>query len=82
MGKTLPVHEVKFGKIRAAVWANEMESGIWHSVTFSRLYKDKEGKWQDSDSFSREDLPLLIKAADQVHTFLYQRASREEPEEA
>ena len=77
MGKTLPVHEVKFGKIRAAVWANEMESGIWHSVTFSRLYKDKEGKWQDSDSFSREDLPLLIKAADQVHTFLYQRAPRE-----
>lgn len=67
-----PVGEFKVGRVRAAVWANESESGPWHSVTFSRLYKDKDGNWQDSPNFSRDDLPLLMKAADQAHTFLYQ----------
>jgi hypothetical protein len=81
MSKNMPVHEVKFGRVRATVWANEGESGVWHSVQFSRLYRDKEGKWQDADGFGREDLPLLIKAADQVHTFLYQAVGREAPEE-
>lgn len=70
-----PINEFKVGRVRAAVWSNESESGIWHSVTFSRLYKDKEGNWKDSTSFSRDDLPLLVKAADQAHTFLYQQQS-------
>ena len=80
--KRSPVHEVKVGRVRAAVWANEGEDGTWHTVTFSRLYKDKEGRWQDSGSFSREDLPLLIKAADQAHTWLYRPGAREEDQEA
>jgi hypothetical protein len=62
----------KVGRVRASVWKNESDAGPWYSVSFSRLYKDKEGKWQDGTSFSREDLPLLIKAADQAHTHLYQ----------
>jgi hypothetical protein len=81
-----PVHEVKVGAVRAAVWMNEGSNGSWPSVTFSRLFKDKTtGQWQDSQSFSREDLPLLIKAADQVHTYLYrpgERAAEFELEEA
>jgi hypothetical protein len=76
-----PVNEFKVGRIRAAVWSNESEAGRWHSVTFSRLYKDQEGNWKDSASFSRDDLPLLIKAADQAHTFLYQQPPESEPVE-
>lgn len=86
MNKNTPVHEEKFGRVRAAVWANETESGVWYSVSFSKLYKDKEGKWQDASSFSKEDLSLLIKAADQVHTWMYRPGDRtgvfECPEEA
>ena len=37
-----PVHEVRIGRVRAAVWANETTNGVAHSVTFSRLYKDEE----------------------------------------
>ena len=70
-----PVNEFKVGRVRAAVWANESENGVWFSVSFSRLYKDKDGNWKDSTSFSRDDLPLLMKAADQAHTFLYQHAA-------
>jgi hypothetical protein len=67
----------RLGRVRASVWSNESENGPWYSVSFSRLYKDKDGQWQDSTRFSREDLPLLMKAADQVHTFLYRQQTEE-----
>ena len=76
-----PVKEFKVGRIRAAVWANEAEAGTWRTVSFSRLYKDEEGKWKDSTSFSRDDLPLLMKAADMTHTFLYQTPPVEDGEQ-
>ena len=73
--KAKPVHEVRLGRIKAAVWANETENGVRHNVTFTRLYKDDQGRWQDSASFGREDLPLLVKVADQAHTWIYQQGS-------
>jgi hypothetical protein len=73
MGKTRPVHEIRLGRIKAAIWANEVEGRIRHNVTFSRLYK--EGKdWKAADSFGRDDLPLIAKVADMVHTWIYQSA--------
>ncbi len=73
MSKNVPVHEVKVGRVRAAVWTHESEGKTWHSVSFSRLYKDREGKWQDGGSFSRDDLPLLLKAAYESWSWMYQR---------
>lgn len=67
-----PVHEVRLGRIRAAVWENETENGIRHNVTFSRLYKDEQDRWQDSTSFGRDDLPLLAKVADLAHTWIFE----------
>ena len=38
--KKRPVHEVRLGRIRAAIWENSTEKGVRHNVTISRLYKD------------------------------------------
>ena len=65
--KARPVHEIRLGRIRAALWENTTEKGIRHNVTVSRLYKDGE-QWKDSTSFGREDLPLVIKVLDLAHT--------------
>ena len=67
-----PVHEVRLGRVKAAVWANTGESGVWYSVVFSRLYKEGDA-WKRSDSFSRDDLPLVMKLADRVHTWVYEQ---------
>ncbi len=75
-----PVAEVKLGRIRAAVWANEADEKTFYSVTFSRLYKDKDGNWKDSTSYSRDDLPLLIKAADRAHSWMYEGQAMEAAE--
>ena len=37
--KAKPVHELRLGRIKAAIWANETDNGIRHNVTLSRLYK-------------------------------------------
>src|SRR5436190_4055 len=39
-------------------------------VAVSRLYKDGE-EWKSSESFGRDDLPLLCKVADQAHTWIF-----------
>lgn len=74
--KKKPVHEVRVGRIRAAVWENETKNGSLHNVTFSRLYRDDEGDWHDSTSFGRDDLPLLCKVADRVHSWIFDQAQR------
>lgn len=74
-----PVHEVRLGRIRAAIWENDTENGKRHNVTLSRLYKDDAGAWHDSSSFGRDDLPLVGKVTDLAHTWIFQSASATEP---
>ena len=61
--KKKPVHEIRFGRIKATIWANEGESGVRHSVQLRRLYKDGDD-WKTTDSFDRDDLLLVAKVAD------------------
>lgn len=66
-----PVHEVRLGRIRAAIWQNATEIGVRHSVTLSRLYKDGD-QWKDSTSFGRDDLPLVMKVSDLAHSWIFE----------
>ncbi len=79
--KTRPVHEIRLGRIKGAIWANETQTGIRHNVTFQRIYKEAD-EWRQSDSFGRDDLPLVQKVADLAHTWIYEHgqesASREQ----
>ena len=70
--KQRPVHEVRLGRIKAAVWANETDAGIRHNVTLARIYRDGD-TWKSSESFSRDDLPLVAKVADMAHTWIFEQ---------
>ena len=50
-----------------------------HNVTFSRLYKDGD-EWKSTQSFSRNDLLLLAKVADQAHSRIFELQQAEEPQ--
>lgn len=65
-----PVHEIRMGRIKATIWANETSTGTRHNVTLSRLYKDGDN-WEQSSSFGRDDLPLVMKVADQAHDWIF-----------
>jgi hypothetical protein len=75
MEKQKPIHEVRLGSIKAAVWHNNTTSGVRYNVTFTRLYKDKDGdQWKSTESFGRDDLLVLAKVADLTHTWICQQA--------
>jgi hypothetical protein len=66
-----PVHEIRVGRIRAAIWENETQNGSLHNVTFNRSYRDGDN-WKNSTSFGRDDLLLVAKVADMAHTWIFQ----------
>ena len=65
------------GRIKAAIWQNETDNGIRYNVTSAGSIKDGES-WKQTESFGRDDLPVLAKVADQAHTFIFQK--QQEPE--
>ncbi|MEI6075998.1 MAG: hypothetical protein WCS94_10515 [Verrucomicrobiota bacterium] len=75
--KQKPIHEVRLGHIKAAVWKNETEAGVRYNVTFSRIYKDGE-QWKSTDCFGRDDLLLLAKVADQTHSWIFNQTQEDE----
>lgn len=69
--KQQPVHEIRLGAVKAAIWENETSVGVRHNVTISRLYKEGE-EWRNTDSFGRDDLPLVAKVVDQAHSWIFE----------
>lgn len=70
-----PVHEIRLGRIKAAIWENESKDGIVrHNAKLTRLYKDGD-EWKDSDSFGRDDLLLVAKVANLANTWIYEQKS-------
>ena len=72
-----PVEELRLGTIKAAIWQNESKNGTRYSVRITRLYKD-EDEWKTSDSFGRDELPLVAKVADLAHTWIFRANQRSE----
>jgi hypothetical protein len=70
--KNPPVHSVRFGAIRCAVWANETKNGVMHSTVLTRTYRDENGEYQETNSLRRDDLLLVGKVLDMAHTWICQ----------
>ncbi|GIW76735.1 MAG: hypothetical protein KatS3mg104_1798 [Phycisphaerae bacterium] len=79
-----PIHTIRYKNLRASVWENNGANGPFHSVTFSRSYRDKDEQWHDVTSFNAGDLPLLAKLANDTHSWLewHVRRQREEARQA
>ncbi len=73
MPKQKPAHEIRLGRVKATIWANETENGTRHNVTVSRIYKDGD-EWKQPTSFGRDDLPLVAKVVDLAHLWIYEQA--------
>jgi len=69
-----PVHTIRYGALRAAIWKREVDLGNssrpMYSVTFTRSYKDGN-VWKDSSSFDPDDLLTLAKIAYDAHSFIH-----------
>jgi hypothetical protein len=53
------------GPVSAAIWENKVNAKSGKQVTLlkatvERRFKDKEGNWRSSGSFSRNEIPLAV----------------------
>jgi len=68
-----PAHEIRLGRIKAAIWANSTDLGVRYSVSLTRLYKDQgSGEWRTSSSFGRDDLLLVAQVCQMALVWVYQ----------
>ena len=64
-----PVHEVRVGAIKAAIWKTDSKFGPRYSTQFARLYKEN-GAWARTRSFGSDDLLAVGKVADLAHNWI------------
>ena len=55
---------ISAGSCRAAIWENEIRvngsAKTMLKASVERRYKDKDGSWKSSSSFSRNEIPLAV----------------------
>ncbi len=67
MASTPPASTLRDGNLKATIWQNEGERGAYYSTTFSRTYKDENGEYRETQSFSSGDLLRVSELARQAH---------------
>jgi hypothetical protein len=85
-----PTKKYNAGSISCALWENDMTMADGRKVralkaTVERRYKDKDGTWKSSNSFSRNEIQLVVwalqKAYDHMIDHGNERATDDNPEE-
>lgn len=61
--KAKPIDTIREGSLKASIWKNTGEKGDQFSVQFSRTWRDEQGAFHDSDSFSGTELLRLARLA-------------------
>jgi hypothetical protein len=61
--KNKPTHTLRCGNIKATIWQNVSEKGLFFATTFSRPFKDQSGAWRNGTSYGLNDLEALMTAA-------------------
>ena len=59
-----PIKKFSAGTVSCALWENEVTTANGRTIsllkaTVERRYKDKDGQWKSSNSFGRNEIPLV-----------------------
>ena len=67
---TKPLKSFAAGGVRAAIWENEIQvngsAKTMLKATIERRYRDKDGSWKSTTSFSRNEIPLAVYCLEQA----------------
>jgi hypothetical protein len=83
-----PIAKIRAGPVTCALWQNEITIGgkkqTVLKATVDRRYKDRDGTWKTSQSFSRNEVPMAIFALFKAFETMVEKAEdqdRAEPVE-
>ena len=72
-----PLTKFRAGAVVCAIWENRVTRGDQPAVilkaTVERRYRDANGAWRSTGSFSRNELPLVRHVLDQAFTWMIDR---------
>ena len=70
-----PVHEIRLGLIKATVRRFRTRSGLRHTVSVVRLYRNGD-LWKHSTRFGRDDIPAVRLALDKAYTWIFEHGNQ------
>ena len=81
-----PIARFRAGTVGCSLWENERQVNgrtvTMLKATIERRFKGSDGTWQSSNSFGRNDIPLVQWCLDQAFTAMVgEQGSRNEAEE-
>jgi hypothetical protein len=68
-----PVHEIRVGAVRAAIWEEPGIDGPRFRVSISRITRPGEFDTR-ADRFDPEDLPLMAEVSELAHLWICEQA--------
>ncbi|MEM7345299.1 MAG: hypothetical protein AAF485_13755 [Chloroflexota bacterium] len=69
-----PLHPIRVGAIKAAIWQNQSENGRpYFTTSLTRNYRDSDGNWHETTSHFPDDLPRVELAAKKAYEFIHER---------
>ncbi len=82
MSNNQPIQRLRIGNISAAIFENKTQEGkTFYNAQFDRSYRDGE-TWKHTQSYGRDDLLILAKLADQVHSWIVEKQQSASTEES
>lgn len=83
---TKPLYSYKIAGVSASIWENNIDvKGKTVSIqkaTVQRSYKNKSGEWQNSNSFSRSELPIVLHCLGKIYEKMLTESTANDVEEA
>jgi hypothetical protein len=72
-----PVATFKQGGVEVSVWRNSTENGEMFNTTVRNAYKDAEGNWKETKTFSPTDLASPLRSSEKLTLNTAARKRRE-----
>ena len=77
-----PKQKFRAGSVSATIWENEVkvkgETKTFFTTGIERSYKDKDDKWQSTNTMRVNDLPKVLLVINQAYKFLVMDNKKEE----
>lgn len=73
-----PVKQFRAGAVNVSVFQREHNGTKFYNATPSRAYTKDDGKtWEYSDSFDRDDLPVVASLLNQAFSFIVAETAKQ-----
>ena len=63
MEKNKPAHVERDGQLKATIWANQSEKGVYFTINLAKTFTDIQGAVRDTQSFNSAELLRVAELA-------------------